>query len=186
MSKEALDNHKHLPQTLTDNPTGHQDNQGQQTQPTNHSRDEPSNEEKKARKSLLHTVPLGAASLEVKLAKMRQAIAAGADVNGLDYSLPKGHREGRPLHACLRRTHMAGNATFSSNDQVVQFLLDHGADPRLCAGNAGIFWSPLHTAISEAEAKDQTEWGKGFYGRIVAMMKEAVVKLEAKEKAGAD
>lgn len=66
-------------------------------------------------------------------------------------------RLSRWILGCLCKTHMAGNATCSSNDQVVQFLLDHGADSRLCAGNAGIFWSPLSTAIFEAEAEDQTE-----------------------------
>lgn len=127
-----------------------------------------------------------ATPLEVKLARMRKAIAAGADVNGLDYSLPKGHREGRLLHACLRTTHMAGNATFSCNDQVIKFLLDHGADPRLCADNAAMFVSPLEVATWAAEVEHQTERGMEFYRRIVAMIKEAVVKLEQKEKAEAD
>lgn len=179
-SQQPPDDHQDPPQTTaTDNPTVHQTELGE---------DEPDSEgitmkEKRAKKSRLHTVPLGGAPIEVKLARMRKAIDAGADVNGLDYSLPKGHRDGRPLHACLRVTHMAGNATFRVNDQVIQFLLDQGADPRLTAGNALLFWSPLYMAESALErAGADTEWEK-FYGRIVAMMKEAVVKLEAKEKA---
>lgn len=129
----------------------------------------------------LHSEPLSTHPVEVKLANIRAAIAAGADVNGLDESDPACHREGRPLDACLRVTHMASGATFYSNLDVIKVLLDHSADPRL-RNRKTVFISPLRVAVFNAEKEGQEPRAKAFYEQVVVMFKEAIAKLEEREK----
>lgn len=130
----------------------------------------------------LHGEPLSTHPVEVKLARIREAIAAGADVNGLDDSDPACHREGRPLDACLRVTHMANGATFYSNDDVIELLLEHGADPRL-RDTKTVFLSPLKVAEFNAGKESHSEKAKAFYARVLQMFREAIAKLEEKERA---
>ncbi|KAL1849881.1 hypothetical protein Daus18300_013138 [Diaporthe australafricana] len=129
----------------------------------------------------LHSESLSTHPVEIKLANIRAAIAAGADVNGLDESEPTYHREGRPLDACLRVTHMANGATFYSNVDVIKVLLEHGADPRL-RDRKTVFFTPLEVAVFNAEKEGQIPRAKVFYGQVVVMFKEVIAKLEEKEK----
>lgn len=157
--------------------------QQQTTQAANHGR---SRKKKKKRPKLkdrepLHSEPLSTHPVEVKLANIRPAMAAGADVNGLDESDPACHREGRPLDACLRVTHMASGATFHSNVDVIEVLLEHGADPRV-RDRKTVFFTPLEVAVYNAEKDGQIPRAKIFNEQVVLMFKEAIEKLEEREK----
>lgn len=157
--------------------------QQETTQALNHGK--PSKKKKKKPKlrnrQPLHSEPLGTHPVEVKLANIRAAIAAGADVNGLNESDLVCHWEGRPLDACLRVTHMAAGATFYGNLDVIKVLLEHGADPRLwdCKN---VFFTPLEVAVFNAEKDGQISRVKVFYEQVVVMFKEAIAKLEEREK----
>lgn len=180
MSEESIAKPDGPPQGALDHCTeNHQDT----TQPTDHSpQPEPaqqettqapnhgkfSNNKKKKKKKpklrkrqTLHSEPLGTHPVEVKLANIRAAIAAGIDVNGLDESDPVCHREGRPLDACLRVTHMAHGATFYGNLDVIKVLLEHGADPRL-RDHKHVFLTPLQVAVFNAKKDGQIPQAKGL------------------------
>ncbi|KAI6082721.1 hypothetical protein F4821DRAFT_207076 [Hypoxylon rubiginosum] len=78
----------------------------------------------------LHDVGLSMAPVAVRLAWAREALDAGHDVNKLH------HRMGRPLQTAIDEPHNRDDRTGvrlsrCENIDVVKWLLDHGADPRL-------------------------------------------------------
>lgn len=161
--------------------------QEQQKQAADHNSKRRERNEKKPKpkdRGPLFAEPLSRHPVEEKLARIREVIAAGADVNGLDDSEPACHREGHPLDACLRVTHMANGATFYDNVHVIELLLEHGADPRL-RDKKNVFFTPLEVATWNAE-KDweglQIPQAKPFYERVLAMFKKAIAKLDESEK----
>lgn len=157
--------------------------QQQTSQAADHGKPRPKKQKPKLKnRGPLHGEPLTNHPVEVKLARIREAIAAGADINGLDDSDPACHREGRPLDACLRMTHMASGATFYSNVHVIELLLEHGADPRL-RDTKTVFISPLKVAEYNAGKESHSEKTKAFYGQVLQMFRDAIAKLEEKERA---
>lgn len=124
--------------------------------------------------------PLSNHSAEDKVAAMRAALAAGADVHQLDGEPVAGHNEGRPLDACLNVGHMAGGARLADNVPAVELLLRHGADPRLGARPGRL--SPLRVATYYAENAGSGE-ARATWGRILALFEEAVSRLEEAERA---
>jgi hypothetical protein len=68
-------------------------------------------------------------SVETMLAACRAAISNGEDVNALDTLPHVGHNEGRPLNACLRRTHMPGAKSIVENLPVIKLLLETRSRP---------------------------------------------------------
>lgn len=194
MSNESIDKHDDLPQGSMDGHAEHhqatpsagpssqpEPAQQQQTQAAEHSKVRRKKKTKRKNLKPLHHEPLSAHTVEKKLARMRAAIAAGADVNGLDESEPICHREGRPLDACLRVSHMPNGPFFYENVHAIELLLEHGADPRLRDVKYS-FITPLEIATFAAERDDQVPRARVFYERVVAMFKEAIAKLEEKEK----
>lgn len=194
MSNEPIDKHDSLPRgTMDGHPEHHQVTppadpssqpepaQQQPTQAAEHGKVRRKKKTKRKNLKPLHHEPLSTHPIEKKLARMRAAIAAGADVNGLDESEPICHREGRPLDACLRVSHMPNGGFFYENVHVIELLLEHGADPRLrCIKN--VFFTPLQVATFGAERDDQVPRAKVFFERVVVMFKEAIAKLEEREK----
>ncbi|KAJ4302877.1 hypothetical protein N0V90_001768 [Kalmusia sp. IMI 367209] len=129
-----------------------------------------------SQKSPLIIEPLSNHTVETRLAVMRAAISAGADVNALDLDPFLGYNEGRPLDACLNMAHMPGNADVRDNLPVIELLLEHGADPRFMARS--IMISPLRKASFYAGQEGLSIQGKVFWDRVVAMFEEAIVRLE--------
>ena len=68
--------------------------------------------------------------IKVKLANMRAAIAAGADVNELDKAPDPRRNYGRPLHFASDASHVEFKY-LKENLPVIKLLLEAGADPRL-------------------------------------------------------
>lgn len=122
--------------------------------------------------------PLSNHPIEEKLAAMRAAIEAGADVNQLDNDPIVGYNLGRPLDACVRHW-------FIKNIPATELLLQHGADPRLNARPT--LFSPLRTMTYHAE-NGPTEENRAACKRILAMFEEAILRLdgERKNEAGAE
>jgi hypothetical protein len=75
----------------------------------------------------LHSAPLGDENNTTRLRYMRAAIAMGSDVNELDATRSIHYNHGRPLHCVLDWRGFRG----PDNIEILQFLLDQGADPRL-------------------------------------------------------
>ena len=122
--------------------------------------------------------PLSNHTVEVKLAAVRAAIEAGADVNQLDDD-PTGHNEGRPLDACLNLPHMAGSADVTTNLPVIKMLLEHGADPRLRARS--IFWPPIAVARRYADQAGLSKKGMAFWDGVLMLFEDAIERLKEKE-----
>lgn len=196
MSEESIAKPDDPPQGALDGCTDHQGTtqpadpspqsepaQQQTTQAPNHGN--PSKKKKKKKPKLrkrqpLHSKPLGTHPVEVKLANIRAAIAAGANVNGLNESDPVCHREGCLLDACLHVTHMAAGATFYGNLDIIKVLLEHSANPRL-RDHRNVFFTPLEVAVFNAKKDGQIPRAKVFYEQVVVMFKEAIAKLEERE-----
>jgi hypothetical protein len=84
--------------------------------------------------------------VEVKLANMRAAIAAGANVNELDQETYPCRNNGRPLHFALYST-INNFRHLKENLLVIKLLLESGADPRL--PGVGYTGSRLEEAMNE-------------------------------------
>ncbi|RYP68490.1 hypothetical protein DL771_006642 [Monosporascus sp. 5C6A] len=118
-----------------------------------------------------------------------EAIARGCGVNELGYRIS---RPLRPLHAAIENPGSM-DRTGKFHDRLesldmVRFLLAHGADPRLRAGQAGIPWYRWLTPMDEAlyQARHCREAGSSdyrFWEEAREMMIEAAKKLTAKEEA---
>lgn len=137
------------------------------------------------RKNWLHTTkpPLFLEPLshehtaEEKVAAMRAAISAGADVNEMDHT-PYGYgcqNRGRPLHFCLYSP-----CDIARNLPAIKLLLQHGADPRL-HGAVPIGSTPLkvaqHYQQHALRPEDQPLWDE-----VVGLFEEAIVKLGPKSR----
>ncbi|KAF2636448.1 hypothetical protein P280DRAFT_151429 [Massarina eburnea CBS 473.64] len=127
-------------------------------------------------KSPLIVKPLQNWEISGRLAAMRAAISAGEDVNKLDDEAMIGFNEGRPLDACLRLGHMAGNADYRDNLPLIELLLEHGADPRLVS--RAVMKPPILVAKFHAE-RSSGEW-KEYWDRVIVLLEEAIVRLEEK------
>lgn len=67
------------------------------------------------------------------------------------------------------------------NLPVIEFLLEHGADPRLKARSK--YMSPIRHAqyfLDKANSNDGSEEAKVFWGKVVALFEEAVKNLDGK------
>ncbi|KAI1417117.1 hypothetical protein F5Y13DRAFT_153700 [Hypoxylon sp. FL1857] len=128
----------------------------------------------------LHDIGMIFAPIAVRLAWAEEALAAGHDVNALH------PRMGRPLQAALDDAHRTGTPPGrAENLDLIRWLLDHGADPRLrdldgrtpmdIAWVSGRQWRDEHTEAGDAMAD--------FLDQARAMMIEAARKLEDKEAA---
>lgn len=129
--------------------------------------------------SPLITEPLPSHSTSVMLAAVRTAIENGADVNAPDTEPRLGWKEGRPLDACLRSTHMPGKKDIRDNLPVIELLVEHGADPRLYSRSAGL--SPLGLALYYS-TRETTEDGREWWKHLVNLFEEAISRLEGKGK----
>lgn len=112
-------------------------------------------------------------SAEEKVAAMRAAIEAGADVNQLDQEPIVGYNEGRPLDVCVKHN-------YTSNLGAIELLLQHGADPRLHARPT--LMSPLRRVAFYAEYEHSSEEQRVFCKRVLALFEEAIARLEEVEK----
>lgn len=129
-------------------------------------------EPKSSRHLPLFREPLSSHSPEEKVAAMRAAIEAGADVHMLDQEPIVGYNEGRPLDACLNTSHMAGPLV--NNISAIELLLQHGADPRLQV--RATLLAPLRIARYQAE-NAPTEEARATWKRILELFDEAILKL---------
>lgn len=136
--------------------------------------------QKSSRHLPLFHEPLSNHSAEEKVAAMRAAIAAGADVHQLDQEPIVGYNEGRPLDACLNVSHMAEGARLADNIPAIELLLQHGADPRL--GARPTKFAPLRVATYYAENAGSGE-AKTTWKRILALFEDAVLKLKEADRA---
>lgn len=137
-------------------------------------------ERKSSRHLPLFHEPLSNHSAEEKVAAMRAAIAAGADVHQLDQEPIVGYNEGRPLDACLNVSHMAEGARLADNIPAIELLLQHGADPRL--GARPTKFAPLRVATYYAENTGSEE-DAATWKRILTMFEDAVLRLEEANRA---
>jgi len=141
----------------------------------------------KDRSPLLYE-PVSDNPIEIKLANMCAAIAAGADPNELDGS--ENLRVGRPLHYAICDDAFVNYENLKKNLPIVKLLLEAGADPRL----PGVLVeryptmgaSPLQSLRLWLELfeRDSTSFGpedtalKPFYEAAYKEMKKVADKLD--------
>ena len=116
--------------------------------------------------------PLSYHPPEEKVAAMRAAIEAGADVHQMDQEPIVGHNLGRPLDACLK-------GPVVDNIPAIELLLQHGADPRL--GARPTLFAPVRRARYYAENHPEEE-ARTIWKRVLALFDEAILKLESEER----
>lgn len=131
----------------------------------------------------LHEIGYMLDPIEQRLAWAQEAVTAGQDVNQLDDTTDWRRNLGRPLHAALEHPGCLDDATGKIKDRdesldLVRFLLDHGADPRLrcCRGKD----SPIDVARAQAANPSNTTRLREYNKKALAMMEEV-----AKRKDGA-
>lgn len=135
---------------------------------------------KSSRHLPLFREPLSNHSAQEKVAAMRAAIAAGADVHELDQEPIMGYNEGRPLDACLNVSHMAEGARLVDNIPAIELLLQHGADPRHSARPTK--FSPLRVATYYAEHAASEE-ARATWNRIFTLFEHAILRLDEVDRA---
>lgn len=136
-------------------------------------------ERKSSRHMPLFREPLSNHPVEEKVAAMRAAIEAGADVNQLDQEPIVGYNEGRPLDACINGSHMPSGVRLEDNIPAIELLLQHGADPRL--GARPTLFAPERRARYFVE-NATSEGGKATWKRILAMFDVAILRLDGEQK----
>lgn len=136
-------------------------------------------ERKSSRYLPLFREPLSNHPAEEKVAAMRAAIDAGADVNQMDQEPIVGYNEGRPLDACINGSHFPGGVRLEDNIPAIELLLQHGADPRL--GARPTLFAPVRRARYYAE-NAASEEGKAAWKHILALFDEAILRLDGEQK----
>lgn len=127
--------------------------------------------------------PLSNHPAEEKVAAMRAAIEAGADVNQLDEEPIVGYNEGRPLDACIDGSHMPAGGRLADNIPAIELLLQHGADPRL--GARPTLFAPVRRARYYAE-NAASEEARATWKRILALFHEAILRLDEEREVQAE
>lgn len=124
----------------------------------------------------LHEIGYMLDPIEQRLAWAREAVEAGRDVNQLDDAADWRRNLGRPLHAALEHPGCFDDATGKTKDRyesldLVRFLLDHGADPRLrcCRGQD----SPIDVARAQAASNANNARVREFNEKALEMMVES-------------
>lgn len=126
--------------------------------------------------------PISGHPIDLKVANIRAAIAAGANVNELDWEVAPRRNNGRSLHLALSST-INNFKYLKENLPVLKLLLESGADPRLPGiGNTG---SPLEEAMNELRTiyrneRFQPEWleVKPFFQAAYKLLKQAAGELD--------
>ncbi|KXJ91836.1 hypothetical protein Micbo1qcDRAFT_233218 [Microdochium bolleyi] len=110
--------------------------------------------------------------LDLRLAWARQALAAGHDVNRLDQNPHRLANFGRPLHCALREP-------LPDNLELIRFLIEQGADPRLrdCRNQK----SATDAARECIDGYGKGSSAHGFYTQAAKLMDVAAKRLEDKE-----
>ncbi|KAL1962646.1 hypothetical protein VTN77DRAFT_9280 [Rasamsonia byssochlamydoides] len=128
--------------------------------------------------------PISDHPIEVKLARMKGAIEAGADVNELDHEPDARRNLGRPLDFAVNNG-LADFKYLKENLPIIELLLQHGADPRL----PGLLDTPSPLEYVRGMAR-YDEWRnpqfahmKPFFRKAFIMMKEAAEKLDERDAA---
>ncbi|EEY23751.1 predicted protein [Verticillium alfalfae VaMs.102] len=121
--------------------------------------------------------------IETRLQWAKQAVDAGHDVNELDLNTDWRRNKGRPLHSALEHPGRMDEMTAHDRGRnesldLVKFLLERGADPRLrdCRGK--------ETAMDRARCVLGSPVGdveRSFVEEAVRLMEEAAQKMEQKE-----
>ncbi|KAI1378779.1 hypothetical protein F4677DRAFT_465882 [Hypoxylon crocopeplum] len=126
----------------------------------------------------LHDVGLSLAPVVLRLAWAEEALASGHDVNKLHA------RMGRPLHAAIENPQNIDDRTRAvlgryENVDLVKWLLDHDADPRLRDLQGK---SPMDEALCQSRYhKEKGSSVAEFWDQARQMMIQAGKKLEKKE-----
>ncbi|RXG43008.1 hypothetical protein VDGE_06145 [Verticillium dahliae] len=121
--------------------------------------------------------------IETRLQWAKQALDAGHDVNELDLNTDWRRNKGRPLHSALEHPGRMDEMTAHDRGRnesldLVKFLLERGADPRLrdCRGK--------ETAMDRARCVLGSPVGdveRSFVDEALRLMEEAARKMEQKE-----
>ncbi|RYP23192.1 hypothetical protein DL765_001277 [Monosporascus sp. GIB2] len=137
----------------------------------------------------LHGACLAIAPISWRLSWASEAIVRGCDVNELDGI----YQPLRPLHAAIENPGDVDYRTGKLHDrfeslEMVQFLLAHGADPRLQAGQAHIpkrHWlTPMDVALSNARYHRESGFSVyRFWEEARDLMIEAAKNLTVYQKA---
>ncbi|KAI1762358.1 hypothetical protein GGR53DRAFT_502024 [Hypoxylon sp. FL1150] len=132
----------------------------------------------------LHDVGLSMAPVAVRLAWAQEALEAGHDVNKLH------HRMGRPLQTAIDEPHNRDDRTGArlgrcENIDVVKWLLDHGADPRLrnSWGQTAMddAWVMSRLGREKDNRTEDDDMVADFLDQARDMMVQVARKLEEKE-----
>ncbi|KAF4983551.1 hypothetical protein FZEAL_1086 [Fusarium zealandicum] len=152
--------------------------------PSTETRQEPISENPNKYRFPLHEIGQMLDPIAARLAWAQEAIAAGKDPNALEDDARWERNRNRPLHAALdhagdRDVHNGRDRGHAESLDLIKFLIDQGADPRLrdCLGKQ----TPAEAARLEAQISP-TERSKRFYDEAATILEEAEKTLNEKEK----